>query len=211
MFKRKISSIFLIFILFFNLSFLCILPPNISAFSITSWNQHKEHEEVEGFVFKLDFHSWWNRSYLEWNEFIMGDMIDFCTVTLLRKNPNDLEAKPIKIIINSPSNIQYESYFKKGGGEDFYYAGKFSQSSDEIIVKLNESGIWSVDIIFNESYNIEWIYTGSEEFQNNSEFHIFYGSLVNVYTNLEYQQLKASKALEESAKASKEQSDQTKL
>ena len=206
--KRMTSSILISFTILTIVLVTGFISTNSHAFVIDNWNQIKDHEDVSGFVFHLSLHSWLEREYLEWNEFVMGDLIDYCSFSIVRKNPEYLEIEPVKIIITSPNIIPYEANFSKSEEENFFTAGKFTQSVEDAIATLNESGIWSLELIFNDNTSIKWIYTNSkntpDDFTDSSEFHVFYGSLINVYTNLEYQQLKSAKLLQKSAEESAE-------
>jgi len=185
--------------------FFIIVSILVSAVAINfdEWNKVKDEETIDSaFVFSLFLHSWFETEYLEDNEFLFGDIIDYCHISVLERKPKDLSITATKIIFTSPSKQLYEKNLS--GHTDFFKAGKFTYSIEEALVHLNESGLWSVKIIFNENIPFSFLYSNDAIFTNSSEIHIFRGLNINVYSNLEYQQLKAAKALEKSAKATEE-------
>ena len=193
-------------IILFSFLFLTIisLTINLVALRVDKWSVVEEEKTItSAYVFFLYLHSWFDTEHLEDNEFLFGDVIDFCYVYIIKRKPVDLEIKPDKIIFISPSKKIYEINFTNG--DNYFTAGKFTQSKEDALVILNESGLWSINILFDNKTPLSLISNVDfEVFTNNSEIHIFYGLNINIYTNLEYQELRAAKAMEESTKASEE-------
>ena len=177
------------------------LTINSIAFRVDKWSVIEEREGINtAFVFYLYLHSWFETEHLEDNEFLLGDVIDYCYVRIIKRKPIDLEIKPEIIKFTSPSKKVYE--INLTGDDDYFTAGKFTRSKEDALVVLNESGLWSINIIFDNKNPLSCVSNVDYKvFTNNSEIHIYYGSNINIYTNLEYQQLRAAKALDESAKA----------
>jgi hypothetical protein len=176
------------------------------AIIVDEWKKVMDADEVKSaFVFYLGIHTRLDLEYLEEYEYLNGDVIDYCTISILERKPDDLKITPKEIIFTSPSQKKYNMSFNESD-EDLYYAGQYMGSLVESIAYLNESGIWSLDIIFNESRSYPLIFQGIsiDNFSDSSGIHIFYNLKMNVFTNLEYQLLRAAKALEDSAKASED-------
>lgn len=196
--KSFISKIILYSFLFLIINSFII---DSVALRVDKWSKVVDEEGINSaFVFYFYLHSWFETEHLEENEFLFGDVIDFCYIYIIERKPIDLEIKPERIKFTSPSKEIYE--INLTGKDDYFRAGKFTRSKEDALIILNESGIWAINIIFNDETPLSLISSvDSEVFTNDSEIHIYYGSNINIYTNLEYQQLKAAKALEESAKA----------
>lgn len=201
---------------FFLLIFIIIIMPLIIPFPsiasdidpIDEWVEVKDKESItSAIVFSLDLHSWFESEYLENNEFLQGDIIDYITLTILRRKPDHLKIEPIHIIFTSPNKIRYKLNFYRAKDiyeNDVYINGQITKDINKALVHLNESGIWSIEIEYNESIQFPCIYSGQDpsQFELYSKIEFFVGKNINVYTNLEYQQLRVAKAMEDSTRMS---------
>ena len=174
-----------------------------------NWNQIINDDSISSaHVFYLYLGSTkQKKEFLEDNEFLLGDRIDYCNIVMLKKKPEDLEVEPTKIEIISPSGLTYpENYpeiFKQTTNENSFTAGKLSKYGERAIAKFNESGLWSIRIEFeHEGTPIGFRYCGtySKDFDCDSKITVFNSDInVNVYTTSEYAQLRAARASETSA------------
>jgi len=200
--KKSFISIIMPYIILFLLVISFVISS--VAIRVDKWSVIEKEDISPAFVFYLYLHSWEpDTEYLQETEFLLGDVIDYCNINIIKRKPTDLEINPERIKFISPSKKIYEANLTGSG--DYFKAGKFTRSKEDVLVILNESGIWSIDIMFDNEAPLSLISTVDFEiFANNSEIHIFYGTNINVYTNLEYQQLRVAKALEESTEAAED-------
>jgi len=170
--------------------------------AIDTWekliNFNKNHPSAyeNACVFYFAFGSEFKLPDLNYNEFILGDALDFIMIHILAENPENYGCKPENITIISPSNDPLKTNFTYVGNS--YYALNLNTT-------LNEPGLWSIKLNFTDDSIDKFIFLESTNLdKKNDTISLYTGIKMNVYTNLEYQQMKAAKALEESAKVSKD-------
>lgn len=145
--------------------------------------------------------------FLEDNEFLLGDRIDYCNIEILVKKPDNLDIKPETIAVVAPNGEIYRGnskIFSQTTDENSFTAGRLSKYGDTAIVNFNESGLWSIRIEFNaEGAPIGFRYYEPDliKFDDNSKITVFNSGInVNVYTTSEYAQLRAARAAETNAR-----------
>ncbi len=170
-----------------------------------TWEQINNDDSISsGYVFYLYLgFDKQKREFLDDNEFLIGDKIDYCNIEMLVKKPEDLTIEPEKIEIVSPSGLTYQENFRQTTNENYFTAGYLSKYGERAIINFDESGLWSLRIEFeHEGRPIGFRYCGiySKNFDYNSKITVFNSDInVNVYTTSEYAQLRSARASEASA------------
>ena len=160
-----------------------------------NWAQIKKYDYNDSAVFQLYIDSSLRLKYLEKNEYLLGDKINYCNLWFLGYYPKKMDVEAFSISFTSPSGRLYPMYFHYDIKRDLYYTA----FSDGIV--LNESGIWYIDITFLNQPRYMWEYSGDilRRIKDSSIIKPYSEKTIIVYTNLEYQQLRAAKASEEAS------------
>ena len=178
------------------------LSINFAAATYT-YNEVKEIlDDQKFFVFNLRFDSLDTKEDLENNEFIFNDKLTVCYLCIVGRNPENLNIKPLEINIISPSNITYPGKFITFG-KTCCIAEFPVEFENDLSIALNEVGTWWISIKFNQTGRLlTWIYFNADplSFKEDCRIEMFNSFPLHVYTNLEYQQLRAVKTSEESVK-----------
>ena len=170
-----------------------------------TWNQIQDDESISS---SFTFHLYagapkQKEGFLENDEFLLGDRLDYCNIVILETKPDKLEVEPKKIEIVTPSGLTYSENFRQTRNENSFTAGHLSKDGERAIANFNESGLWSIRIEFqHEGTPIGFRYCGtySKDFDYDSKITVFNSGInVNVYTTSEYAQLRAARASETSA------------
>jgi len=194
----KALPIILIFLVIFCAICIIQFSKTSNAFEIEeNWGDVKKFNWTNSVVFTIYIDSNLDKEYLNENEFLLGDKINYCNIIFIDYFPGYMDTIPIKINFISPSGRPYSKYFFfMEKIEDKYpkYTTGWDPKTDDEIVALNESGVWEMEIIFDGNADYYWEYNGDyQTLKDSSKIKLFYHDFFVTYTNAEYQQLKSAK------------------